>query len=142
MNVGDKVVYRETDGGEWRGTVAAKEENMTLLELDEPKPFLDTPDAIAIKAIDHRMYGAQTEVLGYGLRQALEDSGQKVPAGHFLDPDERLYEIDQPMKIAAIKDFCAKAYPGQDLCWLHGLIMTAVPINRKSEFFGEFEVLE
>ena len=141
MEVGDHVIYREPQGlvNEWRGTVAAIDRNMVLLEPDEPTPFVDGPDAMAFEAIDDRMYLPETNTIGYGLRQALEDDGIEVK-GHLEDVRERKFILDHPMRIQEIKAFCKRKHPNTPQCWMHGIVLTAIPIDKKSRFFGTFEV--
>jgi hypothetical protein len=140
MNIGEHGIYREGNR-EWRGTVVDihAPESIALFELDKPMSFMNAPWAIAIKAIDERMYLRETSRIGYGLRAAMEDAGA-LPAGHFEDVEERIYLLDQPMDIRDAQKFCKERHPGEKLCWLQGAVMRAVPIDKKSKNFGTFEV--
>ena len=150
MKKGDRVSYSDRGHGssfhaaagaptEWTGRIAATEKNRVLLELDEPIPFYLGPEAVDIEAIDDRMYLPKTKTLAYGLADALEDAGLLPPGKR--DQFNTIYQLDDPMSIKKIKEFCEKKYRGQKHCWLHGIMMTAVPIDLKSKWFGEFKTV-
>lgn len=110
------------------------------MELDEPIPFIFAPEAVLIDAVDERMYLPETKVLAYGLAQALEDENA-LPSGNWRGEDQRIYDLDKSMDVRELMKFCKKNHPEEKLCWLHGIIMTAVPIDTKSKYFGAFEPL-
>ncbi len=139
------VEYSEHLGGVsgirvWAGRIVgfADSNNVVLLELFEPVPFMRTPESVVPEQIKKGFYSEVSWSLGYGLHQAMEDNAADlIPEGKWAD-DEREYLMKEGLALKDIEKFCKEHYPKEPHCVWHGMTMFIVPIRMGQ---GEFHPL-
>jgi hypothetical protein len=106
---------------------------VALLELFTPLPYLQVPDEVDGELIKKGFYSEGTYAIGYGTYEAFEiaeeESGKKlIPEGTW-DNDHRIYTLKDFMPLSVVQDLCAEAYGDQPHCLWQALIMYIVPIK-------------
>jgi hypothetical protein len=106
---------------------------VALLELFTPLPYLQVPDEVDGELIKKGFYSEGTYAIGYGTYEAFEiaeeESGKKlIPEGTW-DSDHRIYTLKDFMPLSVVQDLCAEAYGDQPHCLWQALIMYIVPIK-------------
>lgn len=116
------------------GIEGSGQNTIVLLEVFEPTPFMDAPEAMDPSKIRPGFYSDHTFKLGYGTYEAFQKTKTKLPPGKAqTDPESRRqvphYILKDPIPLADIDAFCQKHYPGVAFCVWQCMILYIIPIH-------------
>lgn len=124
---------------DFAGRVAAVEgdtleDRIVYLELFEPTPFMDAPEAMAPWKIRPGFHSSLTWKLGYGTAEAWQKSGMPFPPGDWQpDPEGKRkrphYVLKEPIPLSEVEAFCRKNYPEEPHCIQQSMVMYVVPVQ-------------
>ena len=105
---------------------------IVYVELFEPVPFMDTPEAFDPSKIRPGFFSSVTWKLGYGTAEAWQKSkipmppGEWVPNPVFKRPD---YLTNEAIPLDAVRRICDKFYPGEPQCVVQSMLFYIIPIQ-------------
>lgn len=116
------------------GKVADVRDGIIYLEVFEPVPFMDAPEAIEPEKIRPGFYSDFTWKIGYGTYEAMQKKKFPIPKGNPVEDQEGRrqvphYVLDEPVPLAMVQEFCQKHFKGQPHCLWQALMLFIIPIN-------------
>lgn len=141
VETGMLVEFRDAKLGKtgWAGRVvdmegSTQDNKIVYVELFEPVPFIDAPEAMAPEKILPGFYSGITWKLGYGAAEGWEKVGKAFPPGEWQTDTTRRrprpnYLFKEPIPLSEVKEFCDRYYPEEPHCLWQGMIMYIVPIK-------------
>lgn len=121
----------------WAGRVVKVDgEGRTLtiyVEVFEPVPWMDSPDAMDAEKIQPGFFSSMTWKLGPGTAEAWQKSKLPMPPGEWLPSTtgrgRHEYLTKEPVPIEAVREMCERFHPGEAACVTQSLMLYILPIK-------------
>ena len=131
------VSDRETGLVGWPGRIVGFDKSeddvqYALVEQFAPVPFMFGPESMFPKQIREGFYSSNVDVIGYGIIDAYEEQGLKIPRGK-RSRDKKYLELTKTMKMSTFDKLCEKYYPDEPYCRWQAMTLFVLPVRLTGE---------